>query len=166
MIFFEKKIDELLQSCMFHNKGIPTHVAILFSKKTVVQIQTNIKYGKHAEENILKTIKEWQHRKRLRLFVTKTNGDHRMSRPCWYCSKQLKKVPGLRVFYTDKYGSWMEDVNLDSEHLSMRDFHNILHPQCRIHHNPPQIFLKTNNITIENCRLYFKQMKVTNCESG
>ena len=160
MNFFEKKINELLESGVVQNENIPTHVAILFSGKTVVQIQTNMNCGRHAEENVLKTMKEWHHKKRLRLFVTKTNGLHRMSRPCWFCSKQLKKVPGLRVFYTDKHGRWIEDIFLDSQHLSMRDFHNIMHPRNRIHHNPPQTILKTNNITIENFRVYFNKMKV------
>lgn len=160
MSFFDKKVNELVSSGAFHSKGIPTHVAVLFSNKTILQIQTNINFGRHAEENVLKTVKEWQHKKKLRLYVIKTNGVHKMSRPCWFCSKQLKKVRNLRVFYTDKKGEWVEDILLDSQHLSSRDFHNYRHPANRIHHNPPQIILKNNNITIDNFNCYFAKMKV------
>ena len=72
----------------------------------------------------------------------------------------MKKVAGLRVFYTDSEGKWTEDLSLDSQHLSMRDFYNYKNPKNRIHHNPPQVILKNNNIHIDNFQCYFSDMKV------
>jgi len=124
MNYYEKKVAEMLDVSPFGNKdckGIPKHVAFLFSGRELLQVQTNARYLHHAEEAIMKTRNSWYTRKKLRIYVTKVGGAHKMSRPCWYCSMQMKKIPSIRVFYTCKDGTWQEDTNLDNVHLSMRD---------------------------------------------
>ena len=144
MASIEKKVVTLVNAVPFNHRG-PKHLAILFSGKEMIQMQTNIRRGSHAEENVMKTYKEWHFKKKLRLYVTKVGGMHRMSRPCWFCSKQLKKVPGLRVFYTNNDGMWVEDIHLDSQHMSMRDFYNTNNSHNRILHNPPKAILQNNS---------------------
>jgi hypothetical protein len=159
MSFFERAVHEVLTTTMYDTGTSPTHLAVLFSRKTILQVRTNLPRSKHAEECIMKTAHEWHRKKRLRLYVTKINGSHRMSRPCWACSKQLKRVIGLRVFYTDKSGAWTEDTLLDNHHLSMRDFHNYIHPYNPIAHNPSRAVLRSNNVNAENFRGYLERMR-------
>ena len=142
---FEKKNSEVLHQI---NVSRSQHVAILYSNKKVIKVETN-EAGFHAEEKILQTANKWKHKKQLRLYVTKIGGMHRLSRPCWACSKKLRQVPHLRVFYTERDGNWKEDHALDSRHLSLRDFSNLLF-ETKICHNPPRAILTEENITITN----------------
>ena len=120
---FEKHIESILANNLFPSPShIPKHVAFLVSWGRRVQFHTNVRFVCQAEQAVLRPGDSWRQRKRLRLYVTKVGGAHRMSRPCWICSRQLKRIPNLRVFYTDTHGSWVEDTTLDSTHKSMRDY--------------------------------------------
>ena len=102
-------------------RNIPRHVALLFSGNTLLDLTTNSKI--HAEEELIARFRRRHVRdtRRLKIFVTKLGGMHSYSRPCKFCSLLLKKFPQIRVFYTLHDGTWVEDKELDNEHVSMGD---------------------------------------------
>ena len=103
----------------FELKSFPKHLAYLFEGSKLIAMSTN-GWGRHAEMGILQYLR----RDRQQILYVKRvrSGSTFMSRPCVRCSMSLKHVsPGLRVFYTNEVGDWVEDTMLNSLHRSRKD---------------------------------------------
>ena len=102
----------------FELSNYPKHVAYLFDGSKLIAVSTNA-FGKHAEMGLLPYLN--RHRQQ-RMYVKRLSPINSMSRPCVRCCMSIKHVsPGLRVFYTNKQGEWVEDKNLDANHRSRND---------------------------------------------
>lgn len=106
------------EGLVFELGSYPRHIAYLFEGAKLIAMTTN-GWGKHAEMGILPYLCRT---KKQSLYVRRVNGNSFMSRPCVRCSSSLRHVsPGLRVFYTNKSGEWIEDKYLDTNHRSRND---------------------------------------------
>lgn len=95
------------------------HVAVLTNGSAVEAVFTN-RYAFHAEELAVSYYLSKQKMKRPRLYVARLSGYNRMSRPCKHCSLLLKRLPNIRVFFTDETGQWVEERDYSTDHVSLR----------------------------------------------
>ena len=108
-----------------HSRFLPLHLAFAFQGTSLVSVASNATVFGHAERNCVRYLSTRnipQKRKSLTLIVVRitSNRTFGMSRPCRNCCKFLKRtIPHARVFYTDTKGTLIEDVCLDSDHLSL-----------------------------------------------
>ena len=99
----------------FEMASYPRHCAYLFRGSRFLGSATNC-YGQHAEMGLLPRVRANQ--RGYRLYVQRVNSRDQLSRPCYHCSRALRRVPNVRVFYTDARGAWVEDQSLDNPHTS------------------------------------------------
>jgi hypothetical protein len=105
----------------------PTHIAFLFSGKSLISIASNTSSYGHAEMNCMRKAQRSSMYgaklcQPLKLIVVRINSSGRlcMSRPCYHCGIRLRRMlPRARVYYSDDNGQLQEDVFLNSHHKSM-----------------------------------------------
>ena len=111
---------ELAKTAEFEIPRTSKHVAVLMNGSNIEGIFTN-RYAYHAEELAVAHYMNNVHKmKRIRLYVGRMSSENRMSRPCKHCSMMLKRLPNIRVFYTDKTGEWVEEHDYSTSHVSHR----------------------------------------------
>ena len=105
----------------FQMKRTPKHVAAITSGDTLVEFSTNV-YAQHAEAAAMtRFMRRCHHSKKrpMRMYVVRV-GSNKMSRPCRDCCAMLRRYPHIRVFYSERDGSWAEETRFDSTHFASR----------------------------------------------
>lgn len=116
--------DDLVQlsaSATFEIPRTSKHVAVLMNKSRIEGVFAN-QYARHAEEVAVAFYLSHLHNKRrsLKLYIGRLTCHNKMSRPCKHCSLMLRQFPNIRVFYTNETGTWIEEDNYSSIHISHR----------------------------------------------
>ena len=110
-------VMNLVNGMRFELRRTPKHVAVLLS---VEHIFLN-RYAEHAEELAVSYLVVHVKRiKRPRLYITRVSQHNRMSRPCKHCCGLLRRLPQVRVYYTDREGNWLEERHFDATYISHR----------------------------------------------
>jgi cytidine deaminase len=113
-------IVHLVKGVNFELRRTSKHVAVLMNASKVEQIFTN-RYAVHAEElAVAHFVANNRRIRRPRIYITRLSLVNNMSRPCRHCCGLLKRFPQIRVFYTDKQGDWIEEMDFDACHISHR----------------------------------------------
>ena len=128
----------LAEDVDFELHRAPRHVAVLMEKAKVLGVFAN-RYAYHAEEIALAFYRHRRrHAKRPRLFIARISAENRMSRPCSHCCALLRSFPRLRVYYTDRGGTFLEETTFDASHISLRRRHLGMRPAGFAEQTRPQ----------------------------
>lgn len=119
-MFTYGQLVELSKGVVFEIPRTSKHVAVLMNGASIEGVFTN-RHAWHAEEIAVSYYSAHGRKmRRPRLFVGRVRCENPMSRPCKHCSSLLKRHPSIRVFYTNETGSWVEETDYSSSHISRR----------------------------------------------